>query len=112
MASALPSVDELLDAAVGYTLPLRTRFRDTHVRQGLLLHGPLGWAEFAPFTEYGAPGMARWLAAAIEAGWIGWPAASRRTVPVNAIIPAVDAERAGQLATDSGCTTAKVKVAE
>ena len=54
MASALPTVDELLDGSVGFAVPLTTRFRGTRVRQGLLLQGPFGWAEFAPFPEYDA----------------------------------------------------------
>ena len=112
MASALPGVDELLYGAVGFAVPLRHRFRETHVRQGLLLMGPQGWAEFAPFPEYGPSETARWLAAAIEAGWIGWPEPTRSTVPVNAIVPAVDADRAAELVAASGCSTAKVKVGE
>ncbi|MFL6288725.1 MAG: o-succinylbenzoate synthase [Actinomycetes bacterium] len=112
MASALPSVDALLDGSVGFTVPLTTRFRGTQVRQGLLLHGPIGWAEFAPFGEYDAKESARWLSAAIESGWIGWPQPVRSTVPVNAIIPAVDPERAAALTRQSGCSTAKVKVGE
>ena len=73
----LPSVDELLDGAIGFAIPLVTPFRGTRVREGLLLRGPVGWAEFAPFPEYGADESARWLSAAIEAGWIGWPDAVR-----------------------------------
>ena len=85
----LPSVAELLDGALGFAIPLVTPFRGTRVREGLLLRGPVGWAEFAPFPEYGADESARWLSAAIEAGWIGWPDAVRDVVPVNAIVPAV-----------------------
>ena len=64
------------------------------MREGLLLRGPVGWAEFAPFPEYGADESARWLSAAIEAAWIGWPDAVRDAVPVNAIVPAVVADEA------------------
>lgn len=110
--NALPSIDELLDASVGFALPMRDRFRGTRVRHGLLLRGPVGWAEFAPFPEYGADESARWLAAAIESGWVGWPEPRRETVEVNAIVPAVAPERAVELVQASGCTTAKVKVAE
>ncbi|MBE3073890.1 MAG: o-succinylbenzoate synthase, partial [Actinobacteria bacterium] len=54
-----------------------------------------------------------WLAAAIEAAWIGWPDPVRGSVPVNATVPAVPADEvAGILARYDGCTTAKVKVAE
>jgi O-succinylbenzoate synthase len=108
----LPTVEDLLDGALGFAVPLKVTFRGTLDREGLLLHGPVGWGEFAPFPEYGADESARWLAAAIEAAWIGWPDAVRDTVPVNAIVPAVDAETAGRLVRESGCTTVKVKVAE
>jgi O-succinylbenzoate synthase len=112
MSSALPPVDELLDGAVGFAVPLATRFRGTSTRQGLLLRGPAGWAEFAPFPEYDVNESARWLAAAIESGWIGWPAPLRRAVSVNAIIPSIDPEDAAAMTRESGCSTAKVKVAE
>lgn len=112
MTQQLPSLDELLDGAVGFSIPLSTRFRGTHVREGLLLDGPAGWGEFAPFPEYDAHTSARWLSATIEAAWVGWPAPVRNIVPVNAIVPAVDADLAARIATDSGCTTVKVKVAE
>lgn len=110
--SLLPSVDELLDRAIGFSIPLTTTFRRTDVREGLLLRGPVGWGEFAPFPEYGPAESARWLAAAIEAAWIGWPAPLRDTVPVNAIVPAVDADSAARLVRESGCSSVKVKVAE
>jgi len=105
-------VDELLDGAIGFALPLRDRFRGTTVRQGLLLRGPVQWAEFAPFPEYDADECARWLSSAIESGWVGWPEPLRETVAVNAIVPAVSPARAAELVEASGCTTAKVKVAE
>lgn len=108
----LPSVDDLLDGALGFAVPLTTTFRRTRVREGLLIHGPSGWGEFAPFPEYEPAQCARWLSAAIEAAWIGWPDAVRETVPVNAIVPATDPETAGRLVHESGCSTVKVKVAE
>lgn len=111
-SNVLPTADELLDGALGYSIPLTTTFRGTRVREGLLLRGPVGWGEFAPFPEYGADESARWLSAAIEAAWIGWPASVRETVPVNAIIPAVSGVEAEVLVRASGCTTVKVKVAE
>ena len=79
----------------------------------MLFDGPAGWGEWAPFLEYDAAESARWLAAAVEAGWGGWPAARRDSIPVNAIVPATTPERAAVLVrTSGGCRTAKVKVAE
>ncbi|WEV77865.1 o-succinylbenzoate synthase [Janibacter cremeus] len=108
-----PAPDELLDALHVVTLPLRTRFRGITEREIALVRGPHGWGEFAPFVEYGPQESARWLAAAIEAAWTGWPDPVRTAVPVNATVPAVPAgDVAGILARYDGCTTAKVKVAE
>lgn len=98
--------------AVAYALPLRHRFRGITVREGLLLHGPAGWAEWSPFPEYGEPEIGDWRLAAWEALSAGFPAPVRDRVPVNATVPAVDPEQAHKIVADSGCRTAKVKVAE
>lgn len=108
----LPTADQLLEGALGFSIPLTTTFRGTRTREGLLLRGPAGWGEFAPFPEYGADEAARWLSAAIEAAWIGWPPAVRESVPVNAIIPAVEPAAAASMVREAGCSTVKVKVAE
>ncbi|MGH3239550.1 MAG: o-succinylbenzoate synthase, partial [Spirillospora sp.] len=91
---------------------MRTRFRGVTRREGVLVRGPAGWGEFSPFAEYGPAECARWLAAAREAAFEGWPAPVRDRVPVNVTIPAVGPERAFAMAKESGCRTAKVKVAE
>ncbi|WP_084265976.1 o-succinylbenzoate synthase [Actinomadura macra] len=95
-----------------YSIPMRTRFRAVTRREGVLIQGPAGWGEFSPFAEYGPAECARWLAAAREAAWEGFPPPVRAHVPVNATIPAVGPERAFEIAKVSGCGTAKVKVAE
>ena len=95
------------------SLPMRVPFRGVLHREALLLRGPLGWGEFAPFLEYDDDESARWLAAAHEAASVPWPAPVRDRVPVNATVPAVAAaDVAGVLARFPGCTTAKVKVAQ
>lgn len=95
-----------------YSIPMRTRFRGVTRREGVLIRGPAGWGEFSPFPEYEAKECARWLAAAREAAYDGWPPPRRHHIPVNATIPAVAPERAHELTRSSGCRTAKVKVAE
>ncbi|HET6818434.1 MAG TPA: o-succinylbenzoate synthase [Mycobacteriales bacterium] len=95
-----------------FDLPMRVRFRRQTRRSGVLLHGPAGWGEFSPFPDYDAATCRRWLAAAREAADDGWPAARRDRVPVNTTVPAVGPEQAHELVSASGCTTAKVKVAE
>ena len=111
----VPSERELREAAVPFALPLRREFRGITVREGVLLRGPSGWGEFAPFADYDDSAAARWLAAALEASHGSWPLGSCDSVAVNAIIPAVGADDAAVLAREAvlerGCTTVKVKVA-
>ena len=95
-----------------FDLPMRVRFRRQTRRSGVLLHGAAGWGEFSPFPEYDPSTCSRWLAAAREAADAGWPDPVRESVPVNTTVPAVEPERAREMVSASGCSTAKVKVAE
>lgn len=107
------SLDELLAAAHVVTLPMRVKFRGVLEREVLLLEGPAGWAEFSPFVEYDDVEAARWLASALEAGWLGYPAAVREWIPVNATVPAVSAaDVPAVLGAFDAVHTVKVKVAE
>ncbi|MGM9473738.1 o-succinylbenzoate synthase [Pseudarthrobacter sp. YS3] len=110
---ALPPVEELLANAHVVSLPMRVKFRGIMERESLLLRGPLGWGEFCPFPEYADTEASRWLAAAIEAGWSGFPAPVRSVIPVNATVPAVPAGRVAEVLARFGRVDAvKVKVAE
>ena len=95
-----------------FDLPMRVRFRRQDRRSGVLLRGLAGWGEFSPFPDYDATTCARWLAAAREAADEGWPTPVRASVPVNTTVPAVGPEQAHEMVRASGCSTAKVKVAE
>jgi O-succinylbenzoate synthase len=95
-----------------YDIAMRVRFRGQDRRRGALLRGDAGWGEFSPFPEYDVVVASKWLAAAQEAAELGWPAPRRSRVPVNTTVPAVGPEQAHALVIGSGCTTAKVKVAE
>lgn len=109
-----PALRSVLDAAVPFALPLRRPFRGTVVREGVLVQGPSGWGEFAPFDDYSDAAAARWLDSALEAAFGSYPAARRAEIEVNAIIPAVPSVDAAGLAreavVDRGCRTVKVKV--
>src|SRR6478735_7925816 len=106
-------VEELLSSARVVVLPMRVKFRGILERETLLLRGPLGWGEFGAFPEYGDAEAARWLSAAVEAGWHGFPAPLRTSIPVNATGPAVAAERVPEILARFGRVDAvKVKVAE
>jgi O-succinylbenzoate synthase len=102
---------ELLSVRV-WSIPMTTRFRGITVREGVLVETAEGWGEFSPFVEYDDAVAAPWLACAREAARGDWPAPLRSAVPVNVTVPAVDAGRAHAIVTSSGCTTAKVKVAD
>ncbi|GAA0511318.1 o-succinylbenzoate synthase [Saccharopolyspora subtropica] len=101
-----------LDAVRVYALPMRNRFRGITVRRGVLLSGPAGWGEFCPFEDYDDAQSVPWLHAALEACSESWPEPVRDSIPVNCTVPAVPADKAAAIVAASGCSTAKVKVAE
>lgn len=93
-------------------VPMRVRFRGVDQRSAVLIRGPAGWGEFSPFSEYPPEVTARWLASALESACGVLPDPIRGTVPVNVTVPAVSPQLAGDMVARSGCSTAKVKVAE
>ena len=95
-----------------FSIPMKHRFRGIDRREGLLIRGPFGWGEFSPFLDYSGEATRPWWQAAYEAAYVGWPQPLREQVPVNTTIPAVDGVTAFELTKASGCSTAKVKVAE
>lgn len=103
---------QLRSTAVVFRLPLTIAFRGITAREGILLRGSAGWAEFAPFWDYSLAQCVPWLRASIASAERLWPAARREAVAVNAIVPAVDPERAQQLVARAGANTVKVKVAQ
>lgn len=105
--------EEILARARVFALPLRHEFRGVMVREGILIEGPSGWGEFAPFADHSDEHAGRWLAAALEQAYGHWPLPLRSAVPVNAIIPMADAATTRALVEDaiaSGCSTIKTKV--
>ncbi|MDO4899306.1 o-succinylbenzoate synthase [Actinomyces sp.] len=97
-----------IDRAVVWDVALRTPFRGLTRRDGVLLHGPAGWGEFAPFWDYDADACAPWLASALEQATGGSSDLPRRrnTVPVNITVPAVAPDRARALIAEAGAGTA------
>lgn len=106
-------LEDVLARAHVVALPMRVRFRGIDTREALLIDGPAGWGEFAPFPEYGPKECVNWLRGALEAAYVGFPTPRRTHVPVNATVPAVTPEQVPEvLARFPGCTTVKIKVAE
>lgn len=95
-----------------YSIAMPTRFRGITRREGMLLEGSAGWAEFSPFLDYDAEQSAPWLVAALDSAEHEWPAPVRTQIPVNCTVPAVGPDKAADIVRRSGCGTAKVKVAE
>ena len=103
-----------------FTVELNTRFRGLTSRSGVLIRSTAGeaasaedatqWGEYSPFADYTAERANRWWQAAMEAARGDWPEPVRDEVPVNAIVPEVDPDRAAEYARAGGCRTAKVKV--
>jgi O-succinylbenzoate synthase len=95
-----------------FAIAMPIRFRGVGRREGMLVRGDAGWGEFSPFVEYSAVECVPWLNAAIDSANRPWPDALRDRVPVNCTVPAVGPEDAARIVAASGCSTAKVKVAE
>lgn len=95
-----------------FAISMPTRFRGIDRREGMVVHGEAGWAEFSPFLGYDDTACVPWLAAALDSAERPWPVPVREYVPVNCTVPAVGPEHAADIVRRSGCTTAKVKVAE
>lgn len=108
-----PSLDELLATAQVLSFPLNTRFRGLTRRTVLLVRGPAGWAEWAPFEEYEPHEAAHWLANTIDMGWTTYSDLHNEWIPVNGTIPAVDLNTIPHIiARYPGVHVLKLKVAE
>ncbi len=104
------NIADLLATTLVFSIPLHDRFRGITVREGVLLQGPAGWAEFAPFRDYDDEACVPWLQAALDTAERPWPAVVRQQIEINTTVPVVTPARAGRLVAASGCRTAKVKV--
>lgn len=102
-----------ISEVVIFRLPMNIRFRGITVREGLLLRGPHGWGECAPFWNYDPRESAVWLSSALRQANTPPPVPLRLRVPVNVTVPVCEPQVAlGRLSAQPGCYTAKVKVAD
>lgn len=95
-----------------FDIPLKARFRGQTRRKGAVILGPCGWGECSPFPGYSSESRDRCVQAAQASAFEPWPQPVRQWIPVHVTVPAVGAEEAAALVRQSGCTAAKVKVAE
>lgn len=97
------------DEVIVYAIDMRMHFREIDQREGVLLRRGERWSEWSPFLEYSDAEAATWLGAALEDED---PVSLRTRIPVNVTVPCVSPRRAANLVEGSGCTTAKVKIAD
>lgn len=95
-----------------FDIPLKAPFRGQTRRKGAVILGPCGWGECSPFPGYSAESRDRCVQAAQASAFEPWPRPVREWVPVHVTVPAVGPEEAAAMVRQSGCTAAKVKVAE
>lgn len=94
------------------SLPLKSKFRGLWHRELVLVQGER-WAEFSPFVEYPDSEAAQWLRATMEWAFDPLPELKRRSIPVNATLPAVDPNEIEALLKNfQGSDSVKIKVAE
>jgi O-succinylbenzoate synthase len=93
-------------------LPLRTRFRRIQTREVAIFRGKR-WAEFSPFLEYGDEEASQWLRAALSWANDPLPELERKSINVNATLPAVPIDQiSSTLASFGNFKTMKIKVAD
>lgn len=104
----------ILDSLQVISLPTKTNFRGVTQREVALFLGPVGWAEFSPFLEYSPDESVPWLVSAIESAYAAPPLPLRKSIEINATLPAVNdrAQVKEIISWYPGCKTIKVKVGE
>ncbi len=95
-----------------FDIPLRVPFRGQTSRRGAVVSGPCGWGEFSPFPGFGTEDHRAAVSGAYASAFEPWPAPVRDHIPVHVTVPALEPAAAAAMVRASGCSAAKVKVAE
>ncbi|MEX0790501.1 MAG: o-succinylbenzoate synthase [Actinomycetota bacterium] len=95
-----------------FDIRLRVPFRGQTSRRGAVVRGPFGWGEYSPFPGFGSEDFRAAARSAYSAAFAPWPEPVRDAVPVHVTVPALGPREAADLVRFSGCSAAKVKVAE
>ena len=93
-----------------FRVELNEPMRKESYREGVLINGDFGWAEFAPFAYHSLEHATRWLQAALEMAWTELEKPKSKQVAVNAISTSLDPVKSILLLTETGCTTLKIKL--
>jgi O-succinylbenzoate synthase len=112
---SLPPLDDVLASSHVFALDLKSEFRSIKRRVGVLIEGPYGWSEFAPFVEYSDEIAARWLHAALEFGFSDVKV-SGSAIQSNGIVPILNVEATRELVSEYlhiyGLNVIKVKCSD
>jgi O-succinylbenzoate synthase len=102
---------KITDIAI-LALPMRTPFRQIQTREIAIFRGQR-WAEFSPFVEYDDAESSQWLKAALSWANDPLPQLHRKSIGVNATLPAVANSEIERVLEPFGAfRTLKIKVAE
>lgn len=93
-----------------FRIELNEPMRNESYREGVLINGDFGWAEFAPFAYHSLEHATRWLQAALEMAWTELEKPKSKQVAVNAISTSLDSDKSISLLNETGCTTLKIKL--
>ena len=93
-----------------FRVELNQPMKSNTYREGVLINGEYGWAEFSPFAHHPIEHSARWLQSALEMAWTKLPDPQLKQVKSNAIAVSSEVENAIQVIKKSGCKTLKIKL--
>jgi len=93
-----------------FRVELNQPMKNNTFREGVLINGEYGWAEFAPFPHHSIEHSARWLQSALEMAWTKLPEPKLKQVKTNAIAVSSDVKQALETLKKSGSNTLKIKL--
>ncbi|MFZ9797046.1 MAG: enolase C-terminal domain-like protein [Candidatus Nanopelagicales bacterium] len=93
-----------------FRVDLNQPMKNNFYREGVLINGEYGWAEFAPFPHHSVEHSSRWLQSALEMAWTKLPEPKLTKVKTNAIAVSDDLENVIEAVNKSGCKTLKIKL--
>ncbi|MFM1826032.1 MAG: hypothetical protein RLZZ37_667 [Actinomycetota bacterium] len=102
--------NEALQDIKTFRVELKQPMKSYAFREGVLINGEYGWAEFAPFPHHSIEHSTRWLQAALEMAWSKLPEPKLKKVKTNAIVVSDDVENAINAVKKSGSKTLKIKL--
>jgi O-succinylbenzoate synthase len=108
----IPNKKKALSNIKSFQVELNTSMKSEMKREGVLIQGDFGWAEFAPFEYHSMEHSARWLQAALEMAWTELPKSKVDSVAVNAISPSSDPVNGLKVLEETGCKILKVKLGQ